>query len=298
MVRETRAPDSLARAGCIAALLLVASLTVPSASVAQVGAVPEPGPDLYEVSLVDGSVFVARIVAVDDRRVTLMTSGGTEVVVERAQLAEIRRAVGQVVDGTFWAQDPNDGRLFFSATGRSLQKGEGYGGTYLIVLPFAAYGVTDRFTIGGGAPLLFGELQPFYITPKFQVIRSERASVSVGTLHFITDGSNVGIAYGVATLGSRDNALHVGVGFGYSGDDFVSEPVAMVGGESRVTRRVKLMTENYLLPDDTGLVFSGGLRYLGRRFGADIGIAGYAGDRQGGCCLPLLNFSYAFGSAR
>lgn len=267
---------------------------------AQIRELPVPGSQLYEVELVDGSVLIASVEAVDEGlgRITFRTSGGTEVVVDRSQVASLRRAVGEVVDGTFWERDPNDGRLYFSATGRSLEQGEGYVGTYLVVLPFAAVGVSDRFTIGGGAPILFGEFEPFYITPKLQIVRSDQANVSVGTLHFFFGGTDVGIAYGVGTFGTVSNAVTVGVGFGYAGDDFSSEPVGMIAGESRVSRRIKLISENYLLPDDTGFVFSGGIRYLGSRFGADIAVAGYEGDRGGGCCLPLLNFSWAFGRGR
>jgi hypothetical protein len=284
-------------ASLVTALSLAASGMAPSLASAQVSQVPEPGPELYEVQLIDGSVLIARVIAVDraSGRITFRTSGGTEVIVERAQVSGIRPAVGRIIEGQFWEKDPNDTRLYFTATGRSLAKGEGYAGTYLIVLPFAAYGVTDRFTIGGGAPVLFGEFEPFYITPKVQLLRSERANVSVGTIHFFFEDTDIGIAYGVGTLGSSDSALTVGIGFGYAGDDFLSEPVAMIGGETRVNRRIKLISENYILPDDTGVIVSGGIRYLGGRFGADVGVAGYGGDGGGGCCVPLLNFSYAFG---
>lgn len=297
MPRSRLVARSLGFTFLVAVLSLSISAAAPSVVSAQVSGVPEPGPELYEVQLVDGSVLIARIIAVDEAsgRITLRTSGGTELTVDRGQVAGIRPAVGEIVDGEFWEKDPNDTRLYFTATGRSLAQGEGYVGTYLIVLPFAAYGVTDRFTFGVGAPVLFGEFEPFYITPKLQLIRTPQANVSVGTIHFFWSGTDIGIAYGVGTFGTSDNAVTVGAGFGYAGDDFSSQPVGMIGGETRISRRVKLISENYILPDDTGVVFSGGIRYLGGRFGADVAVAGYGGDGGGGCCLPLLNFSYAFG---
>ena len=161
-----------------------------------------------------------------------------------------------------------------------------------------AVGVTDAFTLGGGAPAVLGEFEPFYLAPKLRVLSTPSAEVSVGTLVFFYDDENVGVAYGVGTFGSPDGAVTVGLGFGYSGTDFESQPVAMIGGETRVSRRIKLMTENYFLPGETGLLFSGGLRVIGERFSTDIGLAGAAGDGDTGCCVPLLNFSYSFGSAR
>jgi len=92
-----------------------------------------PGDQLYQIQLVDGSLLIARVSAVDADRITLTTSGGTRVEVQRSQIGEVRPAVGQVVDGVFWPDDPNDSRLFFTATGRTLESGTAYAGTYLIV---------------------------------------------------------------------------------------------------------------------------------------------------------------------
>ena len=257
-----------------------------------------PGETLYEIRLTDGSVIFARVTAVEGETIVMITLGGARVTVERSQIREARPADGRVVEGEFWREDPNSSRLFFTATGRTLRQGEAYIGTYLVVLPFVAVGVTDRFTLAAGAPVLLGEFEPFYIAPKVRLIRTAKAEISVGTLVFFIDDDNVGIAYGVGTFGTPDNALTVGLGFGFSGDDFSSQPVAMIGGEARTSRRIKLVTENYFLPGETGLVFSGGLRFLGERFSADVGLAGYAGDGDSGCCLPIVNFSYAFGRAR
>ncbi len=287
------------RSGVLLALLALGLAAARQPSEAQqIPDIPPPGEALYEVSLTDGSTLYARITSVDGDRVVLTTVGGTRVEVTRAQIREIRPADGSVVQGEFWVADPNVSRLFFTSTGRSLSSGQGYVGTYLIVLPFVAVGVTDRFTLAAGAPVLTGEFEPFYLAPKIQLVRAPSVALSVGTLVFFFNDQNVGIAYGVATFGTPDRALTAGLGWGYSGTDFTSEPVAMVGGETRVSRRVKLITENYLLPDDTGLVFSGGLRFIGTRFATDVGVAGYAGRDETGCCLPLVNFSYTFGRKR
>jgi hypothetical protein len=257
-----------------------------------------PGETLYEIRLVDGSVLFARVTVVDGETIVLVTSGGARLEVKRSQIRNARPAEGRVVEGEFWREDPNSSRLFFTATGRTLDKGDSYVGTYFVILPFFAVGVTDRFTLAAGAPVLFGELEPFYVAPKVQLVRTAKANVSVGTLVFFFDDEKVGIAYGVATLGTPDDALTLGLGFGFSGADFSSQPVAMIGGETRVSRRLKLVTENYFLPDDTGLVFSGGFRIIGERFSTDVGIAGAAGDGDFGCCVPIVNFSYAFGGGR
>lgn len=264
----------------------------------EVREIPAPGEALYEFLLADGSLFVARVAEVEGSTVILFTPGGTRLEVDLSQIREIRPAAGRLVNGEFWREDPNNSRLFFTATGRSLATGEAYVGTYLIMLPFVAVGVTDRFTLAAGAPVLFGEFEPFYVAPKLQVLHSPWADISIGSLIFFFDDENVGIAYGVGTFGDADRALTLGLGFGFSGADFSSQPVAMIGGEARVGRRTKLVTENYFLPGETGVVLSGGLRFIGQRFSTDVGVVGAVAEDGGGCCVPIINFSYAFGRGR
>ena len=257
--------------------------------------IPAPSDTIHEVRLGDGSVIFARVLEFDQERVIFETVGGARLDVERTGIEGIRPARGQAVDGEFRTEDPGGTRLFFTSTGRSLERGESYVGTYVVILPFAAVGVTDRFTIVGGAPVLLGELEPFYLGPKMQVLRRTEAQVSLGTLAFFVDHEVVGVAYGVGTFGNTDDAVSAGIGYFYSGDEVLNEPAFMVGGETRASRRIKLITENYILPEEVGVILSGGVRVIGDRFNTEIGIlAGVSGD-EAGCCVPLINFSYSFG---
>lgn len=280
------------------AVALVCACLLALAADASAQGLPGPGPTVYEVQLAGGSELFVRIVSVGDDEVVLRTVDGVELRVDRARLVGLQPARGRVVDGVFWREDRNASRLFFTATGRSLGAGEAYAGTYMIALPFVAVGVTDAFTVAAGAPVLFGAFEPFYVAPKLRVVRSGSADVSLGTLAFFFQDETVGIAYGVGTFGSTDRALTVGLGFGYSGADFSSQPVAMIGGEARTGRRVKFVTENYFLPGEDGTVLSGGLRFVGARISTDVGVAGVLDSSGGGCCLPIVNFSYAFGRGR
>ena len=147
--------------------------------------IPAPSDIIYEVRLGDGSVIFAQVVELDEARVVFETVGGARLDVERSGIEAVRPATGQVVEGEFWAEDPGGTRLFFTSTGRSLRRGESYIGTYVVVLPFAAVGITDRFTIVGGAPILFGELEPFYLGPKLQIIRQPEVQASDRNARFL-----------------------------------------------------------------------------------------------------------------
>lgn len=193
--------------------------------------------------------------------------------------------------------DPNPTRLFFGPTGRSVKKGEGYVGVYELFLPFVQVGITDRISIGGGTPLVFGQGgdRPFWITPKVQIQENAKVSTSVGALHFLNiDDVDLGIAYLASTIGNTDDAVTVGVGWAYVNTNADNEGawVAMIGGEKRVGRRVKLLTENYVF--NGGGIISGGIRFLGESLSADLGLFAPLSGFDGLVALPIANFVWKF----
>jgi hypothetical protein len=195
----------------------------------------------------------------------------------------LRPFTGRIVNGELWEEDPNTTRLFFGPTGRSLKRGEAYFGVYEILMPFVQVGVTDRLSIGGGTPLVFGDIgHPFWVTPKLQVVTAGQTSASIGVIHFHFDDTDAGIAYGVVTHGGADAALTIGAGYAYANDDrdkystypyyqddsHERSPVLMIGGEKRTSRRTKLVTENYVFKN--GGIASLGFRFFGEKLSADF----------------------------
>ena len=295
-IRPTMSLIPLFRRILLAAAVPMAAVLLPASAEGQTPPdIPDPGDVVYEIQLADGSQVFARVVELDEEGVILLTVGGGRLEIDRSQIEQLRPARGSVRDGEFWSEDPGGTRLLFTATGRTLARGESYVGTYVVVLPFAAIGLTDRVTIAAGAPVLFGEFEPVYLAPKVQVVRSPTVQASLGTLAFFFDDEVVGITYGVGTFGDDDRALSTGLGYFFSGDDFANEAAFMLGGETRVSRRVKLITENYVLPEALGVVLSGGIRVIGDRFNTEVAVFGAQGDDVGGCCVPIVNFSYSFG---
>lgn len=294
--------------------LLVAAAALPPTPVAAQAGVPAvtAADTIYEVRLRDGSVLYGRIIESNDARIVLLTAAGLRLELPRAQIESQRITSGVARNGTYWIEDPNKTRLFFTSTARPLDRGEGYVSSFMLVLPFVAYGVTDRLTIAGGTPLL-GEVigHVWYVAPKYTVFQQPKASFAVGGLGFInaadSDEGSVGIVYGAGTWGSTDQAITAGAGWGYAtaagnSSGLSSDPVFMLGGETRVSRRVKLITENWLYfgGDGSGGIFTGGVRFIGDRLSADLGIGGVAGSGTGDgfCCFPLVNFVYNFGARR
>lgn len=282
-------------------LVLSASLGHTSAS-AQVPTEFAVSDTVYEVRLADGSTIIGRIAAVAGDVITFETQAGVRVQVDRAQIRSIRPTRGTMVGGEFMREDPNKTRLFFAPTGRTLAASEGYFGVFELVFAFVSYGATDWLTLSGGLPLIFvNEAPPFYLAPKARIFSTPSAQVSVGvfTLFSLSDeGGFGGIAYGVGTFGSADNAFTVGAGLPFAEGDVADEPLVMIGGETRIGRSVKLLSENYLILGEGALV-SGGVRFFGERLSADLGLVAPVGfDSDGFFAFPVVNFTYSFGRRR
>jgi len=260
-------------------------------------AVEIPPPEAtQELRLRDGSCLYGRVTAIETDTITFRTSAGVNVTVPRADITSLAIAEGRIANGEFLPADPNATRLFFGPTARALPRGQGYLGVYELLLPTLQVGVTDRLSIGGGTLLIFGGGggRPVWITPKVQLYSGGRTAVAAGVIHFFVPGGDpdVGVAYGNATFGHRDSALTAGVGYAYAaGHGGSGTAVVMIGGEQRASRRVKLITENYLWRDG-GLV-SGGVRFLGDRLSADLGLVAPL-HTETAFAFPFVSFVWMF----
>ena len=256
--------------------------------------VPDEGV-MQRLTLTDGSQIFGRVESFDGDVLVFRSLSGVELKAARTEIADLRIVSGRVVAGEFQPTDSHNTRLLFAPTARSLKKGEGYFGVYEITLPFVQVGVTDRLSIGGGTPLFFGggSEHPFWFTPKFQVLATDKAQAAVGIIHVTGFDHNAGIAYGVTTLGTPEQALTVGLGYAYSDGQRERAPIVMIGGEYRASRRIKLVSENWLWRGSTGFV-SGGIRFLGERVSADLGFIVPLVDAEEAIAFPLVSFAWHF----
>lgn len=253
-------------------------------------------PVTYELRLRDGSRVFGRISSETDTAVVFETVSGVLLNAGRDQIVSLRKVEGELRDGEFLPADPNATRLFFGPTGRSLPKGQVYLGVYEFVMPFVQVGVTNRFSIGGGTPLVFafdddGLDRPYWVTPKLQVYNGRKAQVAVGAFQGFGGGSSAGIAYGVVTTGTASASLTAGVGMAYT-DTGDRAAVVMVGGDRQVRRNMKFVTENYVWKSGHGVV-SAGVRFFGERLSADLAFTAPVGYEVR-AVLPVVNFVYLF----
>lgn len=250
---------------------------------------------ISQVDLHNGGSLFGQVIETGDR-VRLVVDGDT-VDLPGSQVKRVREVRGTMIDGRFMRADANETRLFFGPTARTLPAGDIYLGIFELYLPFVAAGITDRITLAGGMPLIFAEDMPLiiYLAPKIQLLRAGNLTGSVGSLSFfVPDEGNAGVFYGVMTAEASDgsSSLTAGAGWGYAEGEVTNSPVLMLGGDVRVSRSLKLMTENYFVPElDDGALFAFGIRFLGDRLSADVGLAVPSGFE---IALPLVNFVYSF----
>jgi len=257
----------------------------------RLGAAQEPAHDSLHTHVLrtrDGSTLIGRVVAESPDTVRF-ESNGAFFALARSQIADLRAIeAGQLRHGEYWFPDPNRTRLFFAPTARMLAQGEGYfSDSYLLLLNVAG-GVTSRFTMGGGLSI-FPSTNPqnnvFYLTPKVGLIEEPNFGLAAGALVGFAGFEGIegkdrsfGILYGVGSVGSSDSHLDVGAGWGYAGGRVSGDPAIMIGGATRVSRRVSLLTENYFVPSvsDNALV-SYGVRFFGEKLSVDLAFANAVG---------------------
>jgi hypothetical protein len=305
---------SIARA--VGVLIVVGGAAMISARLAHAQQQPSPpkivavhiadSAHVQVIRLHDGSSIVGRITEIATDTVRFATSAGT-LSIARADIVSLQDVQNSSVrkGGEVWPANPNATRLLFAPTGRMLEKGEGYfNDTYLFLLSVHG-GVTSRFTLGGGMSVL--PLDDFtdnalYIMPKVGVYASPKLNIAVGGLAgvvggFVDDDQNAGfgVVYAVGTAGGPDASVSFGTGLAYAGGNFADSPVAMLGGETRLGRRVAFVTENYLIPnDDVTSLISYGLRFFGEKLSADLAFWNAPGERVAFPGIPYVSFTVKF----
>ena len=296
------------------ALLAIGGVVVTNATApAQQPATPQkPVPirvsdssEVHVLRLRDGSSIVGRITEVSQDSIRFVTSGGP-LSLARADIVDVRQvATSAMRKGEVWPPNPNATRLFFTPTGRMLDKGEGYFTDTYLFLVSAQGGITSRFNLGGGLSVLplddFTD-NVFFITPKIGVIARPKFNLAVGAMAgfvggFVDDDENAsfGVLYTVGTVGSPDASISFGTGLAYAAGRFADTPVAMLGGETRLGRRVSFVTENYLIPnEDVNAVISYGLRFFGEKLSADLAFWNAPGELMKFPGIPYVAFSVKF----
>lgn len=235
----------------------------------------------YRIETTKGTNFTGRVVA--------LSLDGIEF--ESAELGHINLQRDQVRHADLEGDAPiltksgyydigNGTRLFNAPTGRGLRRGEGTLLTTYLFFVGGEYGFTDNFSVGATVSLIPGvalSQQAFVLSPKFTAPISESVHLGAGIIYanIPFDGSNsggAGLGYGALTYGGADDNLTLGVGYGFTSGEIGKTPVFQFGGQKRVSRRISLLSENYIVGDSqAGMGGLYGIKFNWRR--TSLGVA-------------------------
>ena len=246
------------------------------------------------LELKGGSTLIGKIESEDSTSIFFNLLSSAKIVIEKNNVLKREIVSSKVTNGEYWIEDPNKTRLFFAPTGRGLKSGKGYFSVYEIFFPMVSFGLLDYATLSGGMSLFPGaNSQLIYLAPKITPYQSEKFAVSIGDF-FVKFPDNtddfLNIIYSVGTVSLGNGAITVGTGYETSSEN----PILLIGGELRISRYTKLITENWFIADTDFKVGSLGLRFLGEHLAADFAFVFPLVDINDTILIPWIGFAYNF----
>jgi len=257
------------------------------------------------IETVDGNEYIGIILEQTSEKFRIKTDNLGEITIPVTQIKKIT-PISHVIakDGTYWLDNPQSTRYFWTPNGYNLKQGEGYYQNVWILFNQAVYGFTDHFSGGIGTVPLFlfaGTSTPAWITAKFSVpVVENKFNLGVGALMGTVIGeenTGFGILYGITTFGSKDKNLNIGLGWGFAGGEMAKNPTVNISGMIRTGAKGYFITENYFIgtPDEFVVMMMVGGRRIIKRTGLDFGaVIPIASDMDGFVAIPWLGFTIPF----
>ena len=180
----------------------------------------------------------------------------------------------------------NSTHYFLFPSGYSLRKGQSYYENIWVFANSYSYGVTDNFTISGGAEvfsLLFLQQRPLmYLSPKFSIpFKEQKGAFGISSTILVLPEDNfnaLGFISGSLTLGSRNNNVSFGVGAGFDFDGGITDEIIPLTFSfvKRLSSKISLMSENWLILEndfnDSVSILSAGMRLHFKQVGNTLNL--------------------------
>jgi small nuclear ribonucleoprotein (snRNP)-like protein len=290
------------------------------------GAISVPHMDSAQtisVSLNDGSILVGTLISQSSSEIVLSNATTGRTTISLSQVKSVSTSKGKKIAGlSAWMPNPHPTRYFFAPSAFNLKKGEGYYQNVSVDVNLVSYGITDWFSMGGGlelvwtlATLSMGDWSPLWVlTPKIGFPVGKNLHLGAGFIGGIYKSFNfgfsetkspamgLGITYGVATYGSIENNITVGLGLPMSTQvKKVNPPIIVLNGMYRVSPKISLISENWIFTGgngvlDFGSIFGYGIRLLAESMSFDFG---FMNNKNIASIffigVPYVDFVYKFG---
>jgi hypothetical protein len=294
-------------------ILAFACLSYPSVQ-AQIdpNTVPAAG-NMVRITMTDGSVYLGEILSQEQGIIRLKTTNLGTLQVPTVNIERLEDISGDKMrKGQYWFENPSYNRYFLGQSAQPLRKGEGYYQNIWVFFNSAHYGITKNIAIGGGFEFLstFAAKTPiFFLSAKagFPFGKRSSAGATIRYLNIADFSGNDdietdlagGVFLGTAqyTYGTSDHNLTAGIGYGVAGKETADRPVFVLSGQTRVGKRMGLMTENYIVPvNGVEAIFIYGMRFMGERISFDLVFLNHPEIAKvifiG---IPMVDFVFKFG---
>ena len=256
------------------------------------------------IETTDGNEFFGEITKEDSLSIVLKTRKLGEITIYKVDIKSRKDVkIQQIKGGKLWFSNPQSTRYLWSPNGYGLKKGEGYYQNIWVLWNQVSYGVTNNFSVGGGVIPLFlfgGAPTPIFVTAKFSIpVVKNKVNIGGGAIAgaVLGDELGFGILYGLSTFGTPDNNVSVGLGYGFTGEGWISSPLININGMFRITNRGYFITENYYMNIDgeSAIFLSLGGRWIIKKAALDYGIILPIIEDVGFIGIPWLGFTIPFG---
>ncbi len=299
---------------CLALVFLAFGCLSYQSAQAQIdpNSVPAVG-TMVRITMTDGSVYLGEIISQELGIIRLKTMNLGTLQVPTVNIERLEDiSADKMRKGKYWFENPSYNRYFLGQSAQPLRKGEGYYQNIWVFFNAAHYGITKNISIGGGFEFLstFAAQTPiFFLSAKAGFPFGQRSSAGA-TIRYLNiadlsgnDDIDTDLAGGLFlgtaqyTYGTKDHNITGGIGYGIAGKEAADRPVIVLSGQTRVGRRMGLLTENYIIPGDQfEAVFIYGMRFMGERISFDLVFLNHREIAKvifiG---IPMVDFVFKFG---
>ncbi len=238
---------------------------------------------MYTVELVDGTTLTGELLSETEEEIEIQLENIGTLKIKRDRIKKlVPQETSKEVKKSYWFKNPHATRLLFAPTAIPLNKGEGYYQNIYIVGNMFNYGLANNFSIGGGFDFItmfantggngWNPMLNVNIKSGFKV--SDNLHVGGGGIFvLLPEEGSAGIGYGLATVGSYNTNLTLGMGWGFINESFEPKPFIMIGGMARISEKLWFVSENWIAPvydDDYYLIVSYGVRFAANRIAVDL----------------------------
>lgn len=265
----------------------------------------------YQITLKDGSTLTGKLISQSDKEIVIQTGSLGEMKVQKENIKSMNLVteINNKASGV-WFENPNASRYLIGSSAIPMERKSGYYQNTWIFFNSLGYAFTRNISLSGGFEIFSIMAKgkgpfAFYLNPKasFKIAKNIYLGGTIlyaNTIRTIDEFGGLATLNGSFTYGNKNNNITATFGWGSSDGNFSSKPLITISGMTRLSKRIGLVSENWLLPnlgDNDGYygIYSYGIRFLGEKISIDLAFLNNKDIASGIVIgIPWLDFAVNF----